>query len=556
MSVPTPPENLIRQPNRGFTVFHISEIYRPGAEDPTKAIYVPNVNDLIIDYNAGFYRCTAVDYTTGLSTLTRWTPPRQNEYVTDQDILLGSGPGRPSESFRLYLDTSVTPFTISLDARLHMYGTGNRYAKIFRGSDISANGQVISRFYDQSGNYLGENLPLEVVAMEDVTNTAIQTPVVGYTLTAMPDGELVTVVIYDDAGNVRSVNPVTVKNTGFVRSVDMSMEYIIDIGLETPFLSSSDPTTIEVPLNMPVINIPLTGVVTYNSGRQTRLQVDGTKFELLGIENYIATSAGQTVPVALTYRVSPGEHTYSLTPSVNGHITKQFQIRTINPDAAYKPKLFAWPEWVDALNGFRLKFYLTNLARQTIWDVTNKVVAGQGSRAFNPTQYALLQRCTFAVNLQEVDSRFNQYLHVQTFDIMLSGPPSDAVDSLWTLGFEPNQEPAYGLQTYALMQYVNVGNWEVQLHCGLSDLTQWLERVYLRTKPLKDELTEPAPLTPTHFYLNVGNSRALYPINQWNMTLVTDAGLTTGKNVYLEFIRRISGNDLYLGTAALPVRRL
>lgn len=558
MSVPTPPENLIRQQNRGFSTFHISEIYSPSAyaANPEKARYVPNVDDLIIDYQAGFYRCTATDYTTGLSTLQRWTPPRQNDLVSDQDILLGSGPGRPSESFRAYLDTSVTPFSLSLDARLHMYGTGNRYAKFFRGTDTGQNGDVISRFYDQSGNYLGENIPLEIVGMDNVSNIAIQTPVVAYTLTNMEDGETVSVVIYDDAGNVRSINPVLVKNTSFVRTVDMSLEYIVDIALESPYLSSSDPTTLEVPLNMPVMNIPMMGLVTYNSGRQARVPVDGAKFEVLGIENYIATRAGQTIPIALSYKIGPGEHSYSMTPSVNNHITKQYQLRTMNPDTAYKVKLFAFPEWVDALNGYRLKFYLTNLTRDYLWEVTSKVTAGVGSRAYNPTQYAVLQRCSFMINLQEVDSRFTAYNHVETFDIVLSGPPNNMLTTMWGVGFEPNQEPSFGDETWCSVHYNNPSSWSVEMASGETTLANWLAKMFQRTIPLKDENSEVVAPNPTHFYLNIANERELYPIAQWNAVLTTHEGDVTGKNIYLEFIRRVSNNDLRLGVAAVPIRRL
>lgn len=551
MSVPVPPENLLKDPNRGFHFWHVNEIYVPGGS----GLYVPNVNDLYIDYTAGFYKCNSVDYTTALSTWVPWDPPRRNEYVTDQDILLGAGPGRASESYRAYLDTSVTPFTICLDARLHLYGTGVRYAKFFKGVDTSTmSGEVISRYYDQSGNFLGENIPMEVVAMENVSNIATQTPVVAYTLTEMYDGEVMSVVVYDDAGNVRSINRVTVVNTSFIRSVDDSLEYIVDINLDCPYLSSSDPTTIEVPLNMPVINIPMMGVVTYNSGRQARMPVDGTQFAVLGLENYIASRAGQTVPVALSYKISAGEHSYSMTPSVNNHITKQYQVRTANPDLSYKVKLYAFPVWVDALHGYELKFFLSNLERNVLWDVTNKVSPGVGSRAYNPTQYAILQRVSFMVNLANVDSLFNAYNHVETFDIVLTGPPNNDLTSPWFVGFEPNQEPAFGDNSTATVHYVSVGNYSVDVSTGAATVEEWLAKTYLRTVPLKDELAEVVPPAPTHFYVVVGNSRTLFPISEWSATLTMAEGRNTGEVVYIEFIRRISGNDLRLSVAGLSAR--
>lgn len=544
------PDNVIRNPNRGFETFLISEIYVPGGTGR----YVPNINDLIIDYTSGFYRCTAVDYTTGISVLTRWDPPRQNAIVDSMDVLLGSGPGRASESYRAYLDTSVVPYILALDSRLHLYGTGNRYAKFFRGTDISqTTGQVISQYYDQNQTLLGENIPLETVGLVDATNIAIQTPVVGYTMTQMPDGEVVTVVIYDDAGNVVSVNYVTVKNSTFIRSVDQSLEYIVSIAIDSPYLSPGDPTTIEIPVNMVVDNIPMMGVVTYNSGRVARIPIDGTKMELLGLENYIATRAGQTVPVALTYKMGSNEYSYDMVVSVNNHITVPYQIRTAEPDLAYSVRMYAYPEWVDAITGYQLKFYLTNLEREYVWDVTPYVVAGEGSRAFDPTQYGVLQRVSFMVNLALLDPQFTSYHHVETYEFVLIGPPSEADDTTWEIGFEPNQAPRYGVSTQAVVEYQSANNWRYDISMGLSTLSEWLAAVYYRTLPLYNTLTEEQPPTPTHFNFRVGTHHEIFPISQWNVLLQMHEGADPGDLVYIEFIRRVSDNDLQLAVAAMPI---
>lgn len=549
----TTPDNLIRNPNRGFAFFNITEIYVPGGTGR----YVPNPQDMILDWNSGYYRCVSVDYTTGISQLVRWDPPRQNELVATQDILLGAGPGRASESYRAYLDTSSTPFKLSLDTRLHLYGTGNRYVKMFRGTDISqTTGNVISVYFDQSGNHLGENIPLEVVAMEDITNIAIQTPVTAYTLTRMDDGEVVTVVVYDDAGNVVSVNHVTVMNSTFIRTVDQSLEYIVSIALESPYLVPGDPTTISVPINMVVDNLPIMGVVTYNSGRRNLLPLDGDKFAILGMENYIATRSGQTLPVSLTYKLGPNEYSYSMTVSANNHISVPYKIRTDDPDIAYSVKLFAYPEWRGAIDGYGLRFYLANLERQYLWDVTPFVVAGAGSRAYNPTEYGVLQRVSFMVNLADIDSQFNSYHHVESFEFFLVGPPNLQDNTTWQIGYEPNQNPRYGVDTVANVEFVAANNWAVDLTSGATTLEQWLEKMYYRTIPLYDANTEAKAPVPTHFYLRIGSHSELKPISQWSVIHTMHEGVDTGKCVYLEFIRRISSNDLQLSVTGVPVHRI
>lgn len=547
-------DNPLRDPNRGWKIWQDKEIYVPGGEGR----YVPNVDDLIWSKNNGWYTVTSVDYTSGVSQWIPWYPPRQNEFVGLEDILLGSGPGRASESYRAYLDTSVVPFTLSFDSRLKLYGTTNRYMKVFLGTDTNENtGKVISAYYDQSGNHLGENIPLEVVGMENINNYAIQTPVVGYTMTRMNDGEVVTAVIYDDAGVVRSENYVTIKNSSFIRSVDQSLEYITGISLDSPYLSPSDPSTLEVPINMVVANIPMRGVVTYNSGRTVNYNLDGGKMALLGIENYIATRLGKTVPVSLRYKMGSNEYSYDMTASVNGHISVRYNVRTADPVNAYSVKLYAYPEWVDAVYGYRLRFFLTNLERQNIWEVTPHVEAGSGTRAFNPTEYGTLQRVTFMVDLSKVDSLFtHSYHHTESFEFFLLGPPNTQDDTSWEIGFEPNQDPRYGIDTVAKIGFVASNNWSVDLTSGCTTLEQWLEKVYYLTDPLYNTRTEDRAITPTHFYLRVGNHRELFPISQWGTILTMHEGLETGKCVYLEFIRRTSNNDLQLSVTGMAVHRV
>lgn len=122
----------ISDPNRGFQTWHISELFT-GDDDGGR--YVPNKDDMVISYLVGLqiYRVKAVDYTTGLSELDAID---LLNIVGADDVdgnLLGAGPGKISESYRAYLDTSVIPHTLAFDARLKLYGTTAKYVKVIRG---------------------------------------------------------------------------------------------------------------------------------------------------------------------------------------------------------------------------------------------------------------------------------------------------------------------------------------------------------------------------------------------------------------------------------------
>src|SRR5690606_38246651 len=124
-----------------------------------------------------------------------------------------------------------------------------------------------------------------------------KTPKVGHTVEELDDGELVTAVVYDDVGNAVSITRLLVKKTAFVRTVDESKRFVTGIHIESPFLSKSDPRVLEYPINMPIQALSLVGVVTYSDGGVKRMPIDGTKFSLYGLNNYIATILGQRIPL-------------------------------------------------------------------------------------------------------------------------------------------------------------------------------------------------------------------------------------------------------------------
>lgn len=545
---PAPP-TLIVDPQRAYREWLISEIYTANGTGR----YVPNVNDSVWDWTQGKFRVVAVDYSTGLSTLSKWIPPKDPNALTDLDLLLGAGPGYQSESYRVYLDETVMPHTLAIDSRMHIYSSTAAWVKIFLGTDISTNGEIISAFYDQSGTFVGENIPLELVVMPDVNNIAVKAPMVGYTVRELPDGEVVTVVVYSDNGAAVSQAKMLIKNTGFVRSTNAALKTIVGISIETPFLSASDPKLIEYPINMPVTNLNMMGVVNYSDGSKLRMPIDGTKFSMYGLENYIATIQGQQVDLVLSYKLSPGELSYVLTPSINKHISVPYKATTMQADGAYTVKLFAYPVWQDLITGYRLEYFLYNLERQQVYPVTNLVEMATGSRAFDGIEYAAVQNIAVAIDLNRVDPQFAAYRHVQAFAITLVSVGTNHNSDAWHIGFEPGQTPPYGMGLSAQVEFVNVNNWKVDISCGLATQAEWLEKVYYATKPLVDPQTEDVAPEPNYFVLVSGNYRVECPIAAWNTIITSQEAPDDGGVIYIEWLRRSSSDDLQLGVSGLVV---
>jgi hypothetical protein len=541
---------MYRDPDRGFRVWHRTEIVSPTGG----GLWVPNINDMVFDPVQGFFIVTEVDITTGYSTLAAWHPPAQPEVMPPQDVLLGAGPGYPSESYRMFLDTSVTPHTFTPDSRLRFYGSMVQYYKVFLGSDISEeHGVVVSTFFDPSMNFLGTSVPVEAVEIPGAVQTTIRAPQPGYCNRQLDDGELVTLVAYADDASVVSIAQLVVKNTAAIRQHDSSKRYIQGIAIESPFLSESDPSLIKFPINVPVESLPMTGVVHYSDGTKYRLAIDGNKFSLFGFQNYVATVVGQTFDLLLNYNLSIDEVSYNVIPTANNTLTRPYYAQTTEANGAYSVKLFMFPVWINPQVGYRLEYWLYNLDRQTFYNATPYVELGINSAPFNPTDYGVTQTITVAVDLNRVDGQFLPVRHVQTFQIALIAPGPEAN---WQVSFRPDQQGSYGRDLIADVELIDTNYWHLRLANGFPSQELWLTNMYQAIEPLYNPDSEVEAPRPTHVRVVFLHNQYEMDVNQWNETLVVNNDLADGELVYLQWITRLPGvGDLQLGISALPVKR-
>lgn len=537
----------IYDPNRSFRVWNIDEIFR----GPNTGRFVPNVNDMVLDWNKGFYRVTTVNEVTGLSTMVEWTPPNSTGFDND-GTLIGIDIAAQAESYRVYLDDSVTPHTLAVDSRLHIYGSSASHVKLFKGVDITDAGSVISAMYDQNLNFIGENIPLELVAMPDQHNLAVKSPVVGYTLKKLQDGEIVTCVVYDDAGYVISYSLLIVKNTSFIRTSEAGRKYVMSIRLESPFLNSLDERLLEFPTNMPVDDVPVTGVVTYSDGSEVRLPGQGGRFRLYGMDHFVSTIVGQKVPLVLTYFLGEDEFVYGASPGANRHMSVEYWGTTTEFEKSYTLKLYAFPRWIDDIRGYALDYYLYSLDRCLVYKVTDQVTISNTSPAFRPMDYGVTQRLIFSVDMDKVDPKYPKYRHVQTMEITLLNPGLSN-DDRWTIAFSPGQNPPYGKGIKALIRNINVDHAEVLLDNGFNSQEEWLRHVFFATEPLHNYNTEVEAPLPNVFIIETKTRQYEFPIHEWNKPLTIVNDLQQGENIIVRFINRRYENDLQLTVAGLSV---
>lgn len=537
-----------------WKIWALYEIYM-GKEGENR--YVPNVKDFV--YNTETYeqyKVVAIDPTTLIPTLIPIIVRPDSGEFDGADQLLGVGPGTQSDTYRIYIDDSVVPHVMTVDVRLKVAGTMTSYAKIFIGSEVNGTARVISAYYDQAGNMLGQNVPLELAAGPDQNNHSIKVVRPCYTTEKVKDNEILTAVFYSDEGRVVSKRQLLAENTAFIRSTDASQKYVTDISLKSDFLSTSDPLLLEYPMNVNLEGFNLFGVVHYSNGDKLEMPVDNTKFSLYGLESFVGTQIGQRADLVLNYNLSPGEIAYGDTSTVNGTVkfkNKNYKLITVKADNSYTVKLYAYPVWLDEVNGYRLNFFMLDLNRALCRDVTPYVRFNENTPAFRPKDYGINQLLSISINLQDVDGTYKSYIHTQTLEMVLTHPGSDRSGTNWTIAFQPGQNPPFGRTNYAVMTYINQNLKKLKLNSEAPTQAEWLERKYWATKPLFDPAQEATAPLPNMFALMFGTTELQFSIDQWKDELEINRLMKDSDTLFIKFFRRVNNTDLVLSVSAMPI---
>ena len=535
--------------------------------------YVPKIGDYVNDtVNNITYVVIDMDITDLTVTLKEVAVKDTSVTVSSNDVLLGISGGSINNTYRIYLDKTVLPFSLAVDARLKVGGSLSNYAKIFKGSDISNTGTVISRLYDQSGNFLTENIPLEVVTYDTyqdpalgtvtINNNSIKVVSVCHTQYDLKDGEIATVVIYNDQAGVVSKQQLLIENTSFIRTLNASQKYITGISLETPFLSQTNSDLIEYPVNLPISSLAMMGVVHYSDGTKIKLPVDGTKFSMLGINQYISTVPGQRLDLVLTYNLSPIETVIAPLSSNGKTIPRAFSLVTSPVDNVYNVKLFGYPKFINNQAGFAMVWYLYNLDRNVVFDVTGLVKFNANTGAFNPTLFGSLQRLSVSINLRDVSGIYKSYVHTQTIDITLYDRPTSLTTS-WTIGFTPNQLPAYGVGLFATVKNIDVNNRDINLTTCLNfnstmsaddKFAMFIDKFINQTKPLYNVNKELGYPAPTHFTIVSNSIEHDYPIASWNTVLRFNSVITEYDTLIIKFYKETTAGKIHISAAGIEAR--
>lgn len=524
-----------------------------GPSGPGAKRFVPKLNDYAIEPREFItYIVDHLDPVTLIPTLRIIRPAGWIYNIDEKDKVFGIGVGS-NDTYRAFLNDDVFPHTMVLDPRFMPKGTMSSYCKVFLGTDTSPEtGEVISKVYDASNNFISTNVGLEMVALDSHTNYALKV-VKRFNITKkLANAEVVTAVIYADDGHVVERRQFLVENTDTIADVATSTKYISEIALESIWLSQAQPDQLDYPINIPMDAMNATGVVIYSDGSKLKLPIDGGKFALLGMEGRLSSIIGQPHDLVLRYRMDDSEIAYAST-GVNGKfVTKPYRIITTNPNNSVSVKLFGYPVWEGSEFGYRMRWFLLNMDRNIMFECTQHVKFAENTGPYDPKLYGYLQRKSVIVNLRDVSPTFIPFRHTQVVDIMLMMPAENNPANNWTVATESGHGKTFGAQVWGK----RLENGKVNFRAGHQELDRWLESYYLNAGPLVDVSKEVEPMRPTHFTVIYGGTETTYPISDWDKDLELGINVVPKSTAFFRFSRRGVTGDMQLAYSAAMIKQL
>lgn len=531
------------QPDARWTMWSIHDIY---LGDTGLNKFVPKVGDYVVEPESGnMFKVADLSLVTFVPEL---SPVELRKEVTVDEIISSS-----VGSHRIYFDKSISPHTLSVDRLLRVHGSSASFARIYRGQFIDPT-KIISRRYNNSGVFTGHDIPLELVAFNSHDNYAIKSIPTCSCDQELPDGEVCTVVVFDSSGKVLSRTTCLAEETTYVAQAYAEQKYITQVFLKSAFITDTTASTISYPVNLPTQSFNPIGVVQYNDGSQIEYPVDGGKFSLYGLDQFVSTIIGHRVPLVLKYRMDSNESGLATVLTDHHYITRPYSMVVSSPNTSYNAKLYVFPEWVDQANGYRLTGYLTNLDRNIMLEVTNHLSLASNSPSFNPTGYGLTQRMMFSIDLANVSGVFNHFQHIQTVDVVLRAPASDAsAQNIWECASQvPSPGAYYGTNLRATIDPATRKKLSISNNLGTSE--DFVNKLYKPTSPIFNPTTETSAPKPTHIEVSYQGESHIIDITAYAAAVQFAQEITYLRNVHLTFMRQTSQGFLKLSMAALTVR--
>lgn len=511
----------------------------------TEGGVVPNVDDEVITWigNGKFIERVIGVNSDNTSVLEPVVPVDSlgNRITTGTDL----GTAELLTLANLYLNHKNNKFPVAVDVRIPITGVDLQYAKLFIGTDISNTGRVISVKYDESGNAISDRLDVLRVDPDDPDN--IQYVIRdGNVNQLLAENTVVTLVIYNSSNGPVRIRSLTVKYNSLVANLDNSAMYVKDLELTHTWVDPQNPNRILLPKNLLNQSFSPTVRKVYQSGSKELIPGNDSDLSIIGWGDFLLGTVGDRCEIVVKYVLKDGERSIVVDPVLGKHIAKTYEVLIVDKGVGTNYKLFPLLDYVPG-GGYSLRWILQSSDYVLKLDVTNDVAFN----ALNGESYGGKQTINYALDLNNVEEVASNEEVAGTVTVQLLAPPITQ-STAYRLYDVPDDAHPYG-DDLILKLRPGMADYGLDITCGYTVKSQWLDSMFYRLNPMYDALLVPEAPEPTHVDVRIGNTLITYAIEDWDTEKVWPTDLpVNGSGADITFYILNSNNErLYLATTRL-----
>lgn len=543
---------LIYQPDKYF--WNYEEVYIGPGSSPTQ-VHGVKINDLVLIWDEGLYKVTAVDDSgpspTMIPTLEVWDPT-ENTGNDNAGLIGGISTYQPSVINRAFLENNAGQDYVTIDARFKTYGDAIK-CKLFLGTDTTeATGIIISMKIPGLATDA-----LNMVSIDPGT-PAIRRPPTIPVVNGLNNGSIATLVTYGATGRIMSSTSFLIEETSAYAPLANTMKIIGDVRIISPWVDGTDSDLLVLPANIGLELDGATARLYYTDGTTVNIPIDGVKCKLSGIDNFSSNYSNTTGHLTLTYYLDTDEfmvggghgrqlsHIYRIETSVDSldDFYKVYLSIRYNKDTG----IYGIDCWLADFDYSPMIQLLPNAF--SITDMNNNPL--------NLSKSANLllapQNINVRIHLHNVfPELYSNYTVSQIMNLDLNDVT--AASSTWIIDYEPSNSANTKLNgAYKFLTSESSGWEELDMRIGCANQTQWLDRLYYPISPLQN----PSMPIPTHFRLIYKNGVEDHtsvdkPVSDWDSLYNDDVMWAAQSSVTIIWLKEIIGNPIKQELGATPV---
>lgn len=412
-------------------IFDIKELY--DRDHPSNdARYLPPVNSIVYGEDSRLYRVIESDTEQLTYKLRLIVLPDDYELSGESALIINN----ENDKLCLFYDPRNIPFRVSVDSRFIVYGEAPSFYRIVLNPYSIDDQKIISKYYDATGNYVSDRVPL----------TRIKPGINIWTLNPcfidkqLKDDQEIEIQIFTEDGVLIRRAIVFAKKSIIVNDTQSRIPRIIDIKVKsTQQLDNGDVYILE---RQSFNSLHIFVEITYEDGSIIECSVDNEKVFLYGSDDFVSSYAGLKQHMLIKYFLSENE-----TSSVPGYdlvenfINVDFDVVVINNQIDDIVKISVFPVWDVNQYGWLLYYRIYGVNDNFTMNVTPYVTITSGNYQIN--NFSRPQEFIIKLDLHEVDS--DRYpvpsIYIQNVWINLF---SNAADVKWLLSDASTSSKLYG----------------------------------------------------------------------------------------------------------------